>query len=337
MSDICTEPAIPERRSVWHPLRHLARLAVVLVVGMVPGCRSVEPNQRLTIVTTVGMVTDIVRQVVGDNADVIGLIGEGTDPHTHALTRNDVKQLNSADIVFYVGLQLEGKMDGQLKRLAERGRSMFAVTDGIDKGELRQDSQFGSHPDPHVWMDVSIWNRCVQFVAATMAAQDPQNADQYHANAQTLHTQLESLHDYVTDVIASVPQSQRVLVTAHDAFGYFSRAYNIEVRSIQGISTDSQAGINDINRLVDFVVQRKIAAIFVESSVPRRHVEAVIDGAKDKNWQVRIGGELYSDAMGQPDQYQGTYIGMIDHNATTIARALGGKAPQTGHVGRLKP
>jgi len=330
-----TRSDTPQHHIGGHPLRQAAWLAAVVLVAILPGCRPVEPNQRLTIVTTVGMVTDIVRQVVGDNAEVIGLIGEGTDPHTHALTRNDVKQLNSADIVFYVGLQLEGKMDGQLQRLAERGRKIFAVTDAIDKQELRQDAQFGSHPDPHVWMDVSIWNRCVKFVADTMAAQDPEHADQYQANAGTLQTQLESLHDYVGDVIASVPQQQRVLVTAHDAFGYFSRAYDIEVRSIQGISTDSQAGINDINRLVDFVVQRKIAAIFVESSVPRRHVEAVIDGAKDKNWEVRIGGELYSDAMGQPGQYQGTYMGMIDHNATTITRALGGEAPQNGHRDRL--
>ncbi|MEO1997921.1 MAG: zinc ABC transporter substrate-binding protein [Planctomycetaceae bacterium] len=312
-------------------------LTLAIALGMIPGCQSAEPNARLTIVTTVGMVTDIVRQVVGDNADVVGLIGEGTDPHTHALTRHDVSQLNSADIVFFVGLKLEGKMDGQLKRLADRGRSVFAVTDGIDHEKLRQDSEHDGHLDPHVWMDVSIWSQCVTFVADTMADQDPDNAIQYAANAKDLQKRLNSLNQYVTDVVASIPQQQRVLVTAHDAFGYFSRAYNIDVRSIQGISTESQAGINDINRLVDFVVQRQIAAIFVESSVPRRHVQAVIDGAKDKGWAVHVGGELYSDAMGPHGNYTGTYIGMIDHNATIIARALGGQAPQSGHLLRLNP
>ena len=302
----------------------------------VPGCQESPPNSRLTIVTTVGMVTDIVQQVVGDHADVVGLIGEGTDPHTHALTRHDVSQLSSADIVFYVGLHLEGKMDGQLQGLADRGRSVFAVTDGIDPTQLRGDTENAGHPDPHVWMDVSMWNQCVKYVADTMSQQDPAHAKQYAENAKQLQTRLTKLDQYVTDVIASIPEQQRVLVTAHDAFGYFSRAYGIDVRSIQGISTESQAGINDINRLVDFVVQRQISAIFVESSVPRRHVQAVIDGAKDKGWELRVGGELYSDAMGPHGEYTGTYTGMIDHNATLIAQALGGQAPATGHTQRLQ-
>lgn len=293
-------------------------------------------GQPYKIVTTCGMVTDIVRHVVGDEGTVTGLMGEGVDPHVYTPTRNDMTELLGADIVFYCGLTLEGRMSEQLRTLGESGKPVFALAEILEESYLRSPPEFEGHYDPHVWMDVSAWSRCVQSVADTMSKLDPEHAETYAGNAEAYRKQLAELDDYVRDAIASIPASQRVLVTAHDAFGYFGQAYDIEVRGVQGISTESEAGINDINRLVDFIVDRKVQAIFVESSVTAENIRAIIEGAADRGWEVAIGGELYSDAMGPPRTYEGTYIGMLDHNATTIARALGGQAPPDGLHGKLR-
>lgn len=291
------------------------------------------------IVTTCGMVTNIVQIVLGDNEDpdVVGLMGEGVDPHLYKPTSHDVRQLLQADVVIYSGLMLEGRMSDQLAKLAESGKPVFAVTDGIDRQYLREPPEFAGHFDPHVWMDVSAWIRAVDYVAASLAKVYPQDADSYQANAVAYRAQLEELDAYAKASIASIPEKQRILVTAHDAFGYFARAYGIEVRSVQGLSTESEAAVQDINNLVDLIVEREIAAIFVESSVSSKNIMAIIEGAKKRNWEVRIGGELFSDAMGKPGTYEGTYIGMIDHNVTVITRALGGTAPERGLHGRLTP
>jgi manganese/zinc/iron transport system substrate-binding protein len=185
-------------------------------------------------------------------------------------------------------------------------------------------------------MDVAAWMKCVDAVAAALAEYDPPHADDYRANADGYRARLRDLHDYVGGVIGSIPPAQRVLITAHDAFNYFGRSYGIEVRGIQGISTESEAGLDDINKLVDFIVQRKIPAVFVESSVSDKNVRALVEGAQQRGHPLRIGGSLFSDAMGASGTYEGTYIGMLDHNATTIARALGGEAPAGGMQGRLR-
>jgi len=288
------------------------------------------------IVTTCGMVTDIVRQVAGDRAEVIGLMGEGVDPHLYKPTRGDVKQLMESDVVFYSGLMLEGRMGDTFAKVARSGKPVFAVTEEIDESYLREPPEFAGHWDPHVWMDVAAWSQAVDFVANSLAEYDPEGAEEYHQRAEAYRAELAKLDDYVRQVIATIPAEQRYLITAHDAFGYFSRAYDIPVRSVQGISTESEAGIDDINELVDFIVEHKIGAVFIESSVAQRNVDAVIEGAKAKGWQdVKIGGTLYSDAMGPAGTYEGTYVGMLDHNATTIARSLGGEAPEGGLNGRL--
>ncbi|NUQ64758.1 MAG: zinc ABC transporter substrate-binding protein [Pirellulales bacterium] len=289
-----------------------------------------------TVVTTTAMVTDIVRIVAGDNAKVTGLMGEGVDPHLYKPTRNDVRRLMDADIVFYSGLMLEGRMSETFTQIARTNKPVYAVTAGIDKSSLLQPAGAQGHWDPHVWMDVSAWSECVGFVAERLAEFDPPHADAYRQNAAAYRAELEKLDGYVRRVIAGIPEQQRVLITAHDAFEYFSRAYSIPVRSIQGISTESEAGVNDINRLVDFIVERKIKAIFVESSVSQQNIRAVVEGAAQKGWEVAIGGQLFSDAMGRAGTYEGTYIGMIDHNATTIARSLGGEAPEKGFLGKLQ-
>jgi len=289
-----------------------------------------KPN----IVCTVSMVTDIVRQVVGDRASITGLLNEGTDPHTYSPTRSDVIRLQEADIVFYSGLMLEGKMGDVFVRIARSGKHVYAVTDKLQDDDYVMNDA-ANHHDPHVWMDVHGWIRAVEAVADAMGECDLAGAEFYRANADAYITQLDQLDAYVRESIATIPKEQRVLVTAHDAFSYFGRAYDIEVRGIQGISTESEAGLKDLNEIVNFIVQRKVQAVFVETSVADKYVEALVEGAKAKGHTITIGGRLFSDAMGKPGTYEGTYIGMIDHNATTITRALGGTVPARGMQGKL--
>jgi manganese/zinc/iron transport system substrate-binding protein len=329
------------------PLRNLL-FCLGVCLPLVSGCGRVSSNERtsprsdqqhkarsIRIVTTVGMVTDIVRQVVGDRAEVIGLLNEGVDPHLYKPTREDVKQLSDADVVFYGGLMLEGRMEEALKKLRRADKPVVAVAESLDQSTLRKPAEFEGHFDPHVWMDVKLWSQCVVAVAKAMCEFDADHADEYQQRADHYQRQLEQLDAYARQVIESIPEQQRVLVTAHDAFGYFGRAYGMEVKSVQGISTESEAGVADINALVDFLVGRKIGALFVESSVSDKGLRAVIEGAMQRGWKVKIGGELFSDAMGSAGTYEGTYIGMIDHNATTIARELAGQVPEGGMNGKL--
>jgi len=289
-----------------------------------------------TVVTTVGMVTDIVRQVAGDKANVTGIIGEGVDPHLYKPTRNDVAALMDADCIFYSGLMLEGKMSDTFVKVATGGKPVYAVTQLIDPAFLLEPPEFAGHPDPHVWMSVPGWMKAVEAVAKSLREYDPPNASYYDANAQRYLAELKKLDEYARTSIASIPKESRILITAHDAFNYFGREYDIDVQGIQGISTESEAGLQQINRLVNDIVQKKIQAVFVETSVADKNIRALVDGAGARGAKVKVGGSLFSDAMGAPGSYEGTYIGMIDHNVTTITRALGGNAPEKGMNGKLK-
>ena len=286
---------------------------------------SIEPYK---IVCTVGMITDIVVNLAGDYAEVEGIIGEGIDPHLYKPTRGDVIKLSQADVVFYNGLLLEGKMTDVLVGIASRGKLVKAVTEAIlvETDYLLEKDDGSAYTDPHVWMDVSGWLRAIPVVAETLAVYDPENAEAYHSKAAFYAEQLEALDAYAKEAMSTIPESQRVLVTAHDAFQYLGRAYGIEVRGIQGISTESEAGVRDLEDLVDFIVERQIPAVFVESSVADKNVRALVEGARARGHAVTIGGSLFSDAMGQAGSYEGTYIGMIDSNVTTITNALGGHA-----------
>lgn len=296
---------------------------------------SSAPDGPLQIAATVGMIADIVRVVAGDNATVEGIIGEGVDPHLYKPTGNDVKQLQSADVIFYNGLMLEGKMGDVLIRLARSGKPVYAVTEEILDQEDYIITDGEDHYDPHVWMDVSGWMRAVRVVSGALSELDPAGAASYEANAAAYLSELEKLDAYAKKVLSTIPAEKRVLVTAHDAFGYMTKAYGLDVKGIQGLSTESEAGVKDIENLVTFLVDRKIPAIFVESSVSDKNIRALAEGAKARGHEVGIGGELFSDAMGPAGTYEGTYIGMIDHNVTTIARALGGEAPGKGLNGKL--
>jgi len=285
-----------------------------------------------TIVTTVGMIGDVTRQIAGDKQEVINIIGEGTDPHTYQPSKSEIDKIQKAGLVLYNGHFLEGKMGSILKSRVEQDKPVFAVTEGLDEVELIGD---GDHPDPHLWMDLSIWSKVAGKIGDELAAFDPDNANQYQKQCQEYQEKLNDLHTYALMVFPTIPQKQRVLVTAHDAFSYLGRAYGIEVRGIQGISTESEAGTKDINDLVSYLVENGIPAIFIESSVPEKSVKTVTEGAAEKGHTVKIGGKLFSDAMGPAGTYEGTYIGMMDHNITTIVNALGGSAPEGGFQNKL--
>lgn len=282
------------------------------------------------------MIADIASNIGGERVTVRALMGPGVDPHLYKPTRSDIELMNGADLVFYNGLLLEGKLTDALVRVATSGKKVLPVTEQLEPSFLLEPPSFAGHYDPHVWMDPTAWAKAAEVVRDTLASSDPAGAAVFSANAEAYLKQLAALAAYAEQAMKSIPQESRVLVTAHDAFNYFGRRYGIEVVGIQGISTESEAGVKDIERIVSMLAERKVQAVFVESSVPQRNVQALIEGAQARGHQVRIGGELFSDAMGHAGTYEGTYVGMIDHNVTLIARALGGSVPARGFQGRLK-
>ena len=299
-------------------------LIVLLAALLVAGCAPPEPASsqgRLTVVTTIGMIRDVVENVGGPHVQVTGLMGPGVDPHLYKASEGDVRRLFRADVIFYGGLHLEARMGEVLEEMGSRTR-VVAVTDGIPRDRLLSPADFQGAHDPHVWFDVSMWAMTIDTIAATLAAADPPHAADFRRNAAAYHARLDSLDAYVRAHAARVPQAQRVLVTAHDAFNYFGRAYGFQVRGLQGISTASEAGTGDVQALAEFIAGRRIPAVFVESSIPRRTIEAVQEAVNDRGWDVRIGGSLYSDAMGNPGTPQGTYDGMVRHNIDTLVGAL---------------
>jgi manganese/zinc/iron transport system substrate-binding protein len=272
----------------------------------------------IKVTCTTGMVADLVRNIAGPRADVTQLMGAGVDPHLYKSSPGDIAALGGADVVFYSGLHLEGKMTELFEELAG-SKPVVAVAGNIDEKKLLHDA--GTH-DPHVWFDVALWREAAQQVQQTLAKFDPAEAKQYNERAAAYLQKLDALDQYCREELKKIPESQRVMVTAHDAFRYFGKAYGIEVRGIQGVSTDSEAGVKQINELVDFLVQRKIKAIFVETSVSEANVRSLLEGCRAQKHEVVIGGELFSDAMGEPGTPEGTYEGMIRHNVMTIVKAL---------------
>lgn len=315
-------------------------LAVALLITSVPnaianGTSAVDGKP--SVLCTTGMIADVARHLAGDRAEVTSMMGAGVDPHLYRPTRSDIADLLRADVILYNGLLLEGKLTDALTRARRAGRTVVAVGEAIDEGRLLSDPETEGHPDPHVWMDPTRWSSVIPVIEAALMERDPDGSEVYRRNAEAYRAELERLDAYAQRVLGSIPEKQRVLVTAHDAFEYLGDRYGMEVLGIQGISTESEAGLRDIERLVDTLVTREISAVFVESTVSDRNVRALVEGAGARGHEVTIGGELFSDAMGRPGTYRGTYVGMIDHNLTTIARALGGEAPQGGLNGKLSP
>jgi manganese/zinc/iron transport system substrate-binding protein len=279
-------------------------------------------GERVRVVATTSMVADLVRQVAGDRAVVEGLMGPGVDPHLYKATASDIVKLQRADAIFYNGLMLEGRLGDLFTRLARTKRHVYALAESIPADALLEPADYEGHYDPHVWFDVSLWARCVDVVVEGLSAADPGSAAFYAEQGRATKERLSALHAWALAKAAELPAARRVLVTSHDAYNYFGRAYGFEVVGLQGISTVSEAGLADMTRLVDFIKARGVKAIFVESSVPPDTIRRLAQDAG-----VRVGGELFSDAMGTPGQIEngydlGTYEGMVKHNLTTIVEAL---------------
>lgn len=279
-------------------------------------------GKTIRVATTTGMVADIVKNVGGERVTVTALMGPGTDPHYYKATAGDVNTLSGADIIFYNGLELEGRMGETFEKLSHGGKPTIAVADSIPKDQLRQPREFQGRYDPHIWFDPTLWKRAVDSVAEALAKHDAANAETYRKNAETYGAKLDELHEYTRTEVAKIPESQRVLVTAHDAFGYFGRQYGVEVRGLQGTSTTTEAGAKDVQDLAQMIAERRIKAIFVESSVPKNTIEAVQKAVRARGWEAAIGGQLFSDAMGAEGTPEGTYEGMVRHNVDTIVGAL---------------
>jgi manganese/zinc/iron transport system substrate-binding protein len=280
-----------------------------------------KTDGKLNIVVTTGMIADMVKNIGGEQVTVTALMGPGVDPHLFKASQGDIGKLSRADAIFYNGLHLEGKMTDILQKMS-RSKPVLPVAAGIEKAKLRQPPEFEGQYDPHIWFDVSLWIDAAQFVHDKLIEIDPTHRELYQTNGNGYISQLQKLHEWVKNQIVLIPENQRTLITAHDAFGYFGAAYGIKVMGLQGISTVAEYGVNDVTRLVDFIVEHKIPAIFVASSIPTRSIEAIIAGCQSRGANVKIGGTLYSDAIGESGGDADTYLKMIQHNVKTIVEAL---------------
>lgn len=308
-------------------VKQVALCHFIIILFMGCANKAADNNQKsgkLNIVATTGMVADAVKNVVGDKADVTALMGPGVDPHLYKATQGDLTKLTNADVVFYNGLHLEGKMQEIFEKMA-RTKTVYAITNDLAETSLRpleggENSKYKY--DPHIWFNVKLWSKTLKGIAEKLSEVDKANAPSYQKNYMTYEQKLLSLHNKIVEDVTAIPTAQRVLITSHDAFGYLGDAYNFEVNALQGISTVNEFGLQDVKQLVDFITSKNIKSIFVESSVPRKPLEAVIAGCKDKGSSVSIGGELFSDAMGAAGTPEGTYVGMVEHNFSTIINAL---------------
>ena len=288
----------------------------------------------LDIVASTGMIADAVRMVGGAHVSVHGLMGAGVDPHAYRQTRSDIVAMTRADGVLWHGLYLEAQMEEFLLDLGAR-QPVVAVAEALPRDLLLAHEDYEGRFDPHVWMDPTLWALVVEEVRRTLTELAPDAGEVFAANAASYTEELAALDAYTRESLAQLSPEQRVLVTAHDAFGYFGKAHDFEVVGIQGISTESEAGLSRITEMVEMLVSRDLRAVFVETSVSDRNMRALVEGAAARGHEVRIGGSLFSDAMGPEGTYEGTYLGMMDHNVTTIARALGADVPEGGRLGKL--
>lgn len=291
----------------------------VSVIGLVA---APSAPAQIKVTATVGMVADLVKQVGGNRVEVVGLMGAGVDPHLYKATATDVTKLRRADVIFYNGLVLEGKMTDILTKLARSKKHVYAVTESVPEGKLLEPAEFEGHYDPHLWFDVQLWSMCVETVVQGLGDYSKKDAGFFRMQGRKFVSDLRKLHAWALAKSNELTRSQRILITSHDAYNYFGRAYGFQVVGLQGISTVTEAGLADMAKLVDFIRKKKIKAIFVESSVSPAAIQRI-----SKDAGVKIGGELFSDAMGTPGQVEGgydlgTYEGMIKHNFNTIVNAL---------------
>jgi manganese/zinc/iron transport system substrate-binding protein len=303
-----------------------ARSLIALAVLVTPALAGAQREAPVQVLATVGMIADVAQNVAGECAQVTQLMGPGVDPHLYQASARDVRAFRDADLILYAGYSLEGQLGEVLDRFGQEKPTVAVAPASIDPGELiTTQDVYGI--DPHLWMDPSLWSRIAPTIAGAIAELAPDCAETLNANADAYGAQLDALHAWARETLATIPAEQRILVTAHDAFEYYGRAYDLEVAGIQGISTESEAGVADIREMAALVAEREVPAVFVETTINPRTIQAVVDAAAERGHDVRVGAELYSDAMGEPGTAGGTYIGMIYENTAHIAGELGGTVP----------
>jgi len=281
---------------------------------------------KMNVVTTSTIVTDMVKEVGGDRINVIGLMGPGVDPHLYKPASGDVFKLQRAKVIFYSGLMLEGRMADLFFKMARSGKKVYAVTESIPEKDRLEPIEFKGHWDPHIWGDPILWSKCIPTVVEGLSAEDPAGKEYYSKRGEEVVKSYKAVHLWAMKRIKELPKSQQVLVTSHDAFNYFGKAFGFQVIAIQGLSTVTEAGLADIVNTVAFIKSKQLKAIFVESSVNPAAIERVAQDAG-----VKVGGELFSDSCGKPGELHegngekydvGTYVGMVKHNINTIVGSL---------------
>jgi len=308
-------------------VKHLTTIPLIIILALLlVACgggaeTSAAEDGRLYVVATIGQIGDAAQIIGGEHVTAVSLMGPGVDPHLYTASEGDVSKLTEADVILYNGLFLEAQMADVLRQIGET-KTAVAIAETIPEDKLLASPIYDDEHDPHVWFDVELWSIAVSAIRDTLIEADPDNAADYQANAEAYLTELAELHTYVGEQASRVPEQQRVLITAHDAFSYFGRAYDFQVLGLQGISTASEASAADVQGLADFIVENQIPAIFVESSVPVRTIEAVQAAVNAQGYTTEIGGSLYSDAMGNADTPEGHYVGMVEHNINTIVTSL---------------
>lgn len=303
-------------------MKRLLGVFVLALSFLIVGCSSnTGTEEERVIVATTGQIADAVKVIGGDHFTVTALMGPGVDPHLYKATQSDLSKLNQAEVIFYNGLYLEGQMLAVFEKMSEN-KTVVAVGEQLNETNLLASDANAMVHDPHIWFDIELWKEVVQFISETLQNEYPEFKQDFKNNEVAYLEQLDGLQQYSFERITEIPESQRILVTAHDAFNYFGDSQGFDVRGLQGLSTDSEYGVKDVQEMVNFLVDHQIKAIFIESSISDQAMKAVIEGAKRKGHNVVIGGELFSDAMGAEGTEEGTYIGMYRYNIDTIVDAL---------------
>lgn len=306
-------------------------LITILLIASLTAC---EPQQQATtnnssnvpdtlnVVATTGQLADAVSNIAGDAVNLTGLLGPGVDPHLYVPTEGNVATFSEADVIFYNGLHLEAQMTRVMEQMAKQGVTVVSVGDALPEEQLLSWDDSAPH-DPHIWNDPLLWKQVVEIIRDTMVEADSDNATVYQTNAETYLNQIQETHEYLLEQATLIPEEKRIMITAHDAFGYFARTYDFEVHGLQGVSTESEASTADVQNLASFIVERQVPALFVETSVSSRNIEAVQAAVEAQGFNVRIGGTLFSDALDSEGQPAATYLGMLRHNIDTLVAALG--------------
>ena len=299
----------------------MKKLLILSLVITILSCKNEKKNNgKLNVVTTTSMITDLVKNIGGEHINLQGLMGSGVDPHLYKASEGDVSKLSNADIIFYNGLHLEGKLVEVFEKM--KAIKTIAISDAIDESTLIGSEYFASNYDPHIWFNPDYWMQATQFVVDKLSEAIPEQKAAFESNGSNYIKQLETLKASLTSIIEALPKEKRVLVTAHDAFNYFGKSFDFEVVGLQGLSTATEAGVQDVQKLSAFIIEKHVKAIFIESSVPRRTIEALQAAVNSKGHNVTIGGSLYSDALGNAGTIEGTYVGMFEYNVNTIVNAL---------------